>query len=297
MNENTSARIRHFVARLRRRTTAHDRPPAPPVDGSAVPTTVWIGAPPGLGQREDLRAAIAFLVVPPATLGAWPDFHAAFAALVDDVAEDVIAAAPGRALKSADLRAHGYQNGPPRAGMDGVGTVLVEVLGQTDALVQRFAGWLAVGGWAIAVGRRFKDRLRGTGRYVPELDGLAFTAPVLRAMCLVDAHARYGVPADAEIVGHARDVWYGSADHPTTDTRYTFVVAGPSARYIYVLDGRATVLDHFLMEGGHVRALDTPDWFGDLADRAVSTAYRELRPVVGGPYALEGAGSSTPNPP
>ncbi len=73
-----------------------------------------------------------------------------------------------------------------------------------------------------------------------------------------------------------REGYFGSADHPTGVELYTVHVQAKRGAYLYQVDGRGTLHDHYFVDASGVHGLPLPDWFGDAGVKQNLLAARQL---------------------
>lgn len=188
---------------------------------------------------------------------------------------------------STELRPRFYQV-PPDAGPDT--DFIFTIASNIDTVVQTLETYLSLGAMLAAffeLRRKRDDEIEN--RHAEAYPGGTYTGVrMLESMCLYHAHSNYYDPKKhpaLSVASYSRSVHVGDVDHPAPDVQYTITVSVGSARYVYVTQANAEVLDHFRIEGIEMIGLSRPNWLdpemGYLGDRVTQLPKRTLGEVSG----------------
>lgn len=216
------------------------------------------------GSPDDLNEIVAvILTVPSGLVGVGGDYSStAFENLTiqfrSDLKEILPPWGPSDFPEPAGPRP--YQIGPAAGGTY---YFFITLLQYGDHFLHSSADYLAWGAFALAAGRRWRERIRQMRpQYgLTERDALIYPRCILEAICLKDAHARYGITPRATVRAHSRDSYYTDGRRPTGQSIHTIAIRSGGRTYIYVVDGRAKVIEHMMLDGVKVIPLALPDWF------------------------------------
>jgi hypothetical protein len=188
---------------------------------------------------------------------------------------------------SNELRPRFYQV-PPDAGPDT--DFIFTLAANVDSVIQTLETYLSLGAMLIEFFRLRKRRDADVEhRYDKAYPGGMYTGVrMLESMCLYHAHSRYYDPKRhpaLTVTSYSRSVHVGDVDHPAPNVQYTTTVSVGSARYVYVTQANAEVLEHFRIEGTELIGLPRPNWLdpetGYLGDRVTQLPTRTLGSVPG----------------
>lgn len=105
------------------------------------------------------------------------------------------------------------------------------------------------------------------------------TQPALIAVCYADLVDRHGKPnaGRIDILPRERFAGYATPDHPSGGETYLIRFSVDDEKYVYLVDGTGTVLEHYVEAGDAIRLLPLADLLPVTSSMA---AYRDPYPAI-----------------
>ncbi len=170
------------------------------------------------------------------------------------------------------IESHGYETGPAAQSWP---QIFFDLYQQMDPLLAGGANLLAWGyffkdmvfklrHWKDNKERDFQERL-GDGYalayaadYIPTV---VLTGPALVALCYADLVERYGIGNDitVDVLPRSRFGGYASPTHPSGGETYLVRFKSGSMSFFYLVDGFASVSEHYLTTGDDLTLLPLPE--------------------------------------
>lgn len=214
-------------------------------------------------NRDDLNEAIAVILPVPRTM---KDTYGGFDrkeyyGLLDEFRQDLteLLRAFGLDKVAESPPPRPYQIGPQA----GPTFFVIFALQHADQFVHATADYLAWGGFALAVRQKWRERVNqhAPNTFLAQQDSPIYPRRLIEAICLADVHERYGLASRATMQAHSRDSYYTGGRRPTGASVHTIVIRSAGKIYVYVVNGHAKVIDHFMLDGTKVIPLALPERF------------------------------------